>query len=152
MRDTGRGRSRLLTAAQCGTPSWTPGSQPEPKAYAQPLSHPDVPYQPYYWTSEETQLIWIHTSNLQFIQAGSEMATQNTNTNGAGSLFTWDSPTLYWNRQVRRKWEMHQQRQVAVATQTPKRKNLSLWLTVWEDVLERKIVALVIEVYTTWKF
>ena len=32
-----------LRGAQCGTQSWTPGSWPEPKADAQPLSHPGVP-------------------------------------------------------------------------------------------------------------
>ena len=42
-RDIGRGRSRL----PAGSPTWDTipdkGSQPEPKADAQPLSHPGVP-------------------------------------------------------------------------------------------------------------
>ena len=43
-RDIGRGRSRLPV----GSPMWdsipgTLGSQPEPKANAQPLSHPGAP-------------------------------------------------------------------------------------------------------------
>ena len=44
-RDIGRGRSRL----HAGSPMWDstpelPGSHPEPKADAQPLSHPGVPF------------------------------------------------------------------------------------------------------------
>ena len=42
-RDTGRGRSKLPARSPCGTGSWIPGSGPEPKAEAQPLSHPGVP-------------------------------------------------------------------------------------------------------------
>ena len=42
-RDTGRGRRSLLAGAQWGTQSRTPGSWPELKAAAQPLSHPGVP-------------------------------------------------------------------------------------------------------------
>ena len=43
-RDIGRGRNRLPV----GSPMWgldprTPGSGPEPKADAQPRSHPDAP-------------------------------------------------------------------------------------------------------------
>ena len=32
-----------MQGARCGTRSGTPGSHPEPKADAQPLSHPSVP-------------------------------------------------------------------------------------------------------------
>ena len=43
-RDTGRGRSRLhAREPDVGLDSGTPGSCPEPKADAQPLSHPGVP-------------------------------------------------------------------------------------------------------------
>ena len=42
-RDIDRGRSRFLT----GSPMWdsisAPGSHPEPKTDAQPLSHPGIP-------------------------------------------------------------------------------------------------------------
>ena len=50
MRDTQReaeiqaeGGAGSLQGAQFGTHPWTPGSCPEPKADAQPLSHPAVP-------------------------------------------------------------------------------------------------------------
>ena len=42
-RDIGRGRSRPWQRAQRGTQSRIPGSGPEPKADAQPLSHPGIP-------------------------------------------------------------------------------------------------------------
>ena len=43
-RATGRGRSRLLAGnPMWGPDPWTAGSGPEPKADAQPLSHPGVP-------------------------------------------------------------------------------------------------------------
>ena len=52
MRDTGRqrqtkaeGEAGLSQGAQCGTQSQTPGSRLEPKAEAQPLSHPGIPLQ-----------------------------------------------------------------------------------------------------------
>ena len=32
-----------MQGARCGTPSQDPGPHPEPKADAQPLSHPGVP-------------------------------------------------------------------------------------------------------------
>ena len=42
-RDTGRGRrSRLHAGARCGTRSQNSGSCPEPKADAQPRSHPGI--------------------------------------------------------------------------------------------------------------
>ena len=41
-RDTGRGRSRLHREPNVGLDPRTPGSRPEPKADAQPLSHPGV--------------------------------------------------------------------------------------------------------------
>ena len=52
MRDTYReeaetqaeGEAGSMQGARCGTPSRTPGI-PEPKADAQPLSHPGVPVQ-----------------------------------------------------------------------------------------------------------
>ena len=40
-RDIGKGRSRL--PAGNSVRNWTPGSAPEPKADAQPLSHPGIP-------------------------------------------------------------------------------------------------------------
>ena len=50
MRDTQReaetqaeGEADSLWGARCGTQSRIPGSHPEPKAYAQPLSHPGIP-------------------------------------------------------------------------------------------------------------
>ena len=43
MRDTGRGRSRLLTRSQMWDSIPDPGSPPELKADAQPLSHPGIP-------------------------------------------------------------------------------------------------------------
>ena len=45
-RDTGRGESRLLAGSlpDVGLDPRTPGSRPEPKADAQLLSHPGVPY------------------------------------------------------------------------------------------------------------
>ena len=33
----------FMQAAQCRTQSWDPGSRPEPKVDAQPLSHPSAP-------------------------------------------------------------------------------------------------------------
>ena len=45
-RDTGKGRSRLLTESLMGVGGLnprTPGSQPEPKADAQPMRHPGAP-------------------------------------------------------------------------------------------------------------
>ena len=43
-RDTGRGRSRLpVQSLMGGLNPRTPGSQPDPKADAQPLSHPGAP-------------------------------------------------------------------------------------------------------------
>ena len=42
-RDTGRGKSRLLTRSPVQDSTPGPGSRPEPKADAQPLSHPGVP-------------------------------------------------------------------------------------------------------------
>ena len=42
-RDIGRGRSRLLTGSLMWDSIPGPGSHPEPKADAQPLSHPGVP-------------------------------------------------------------------------------------------------------------
>ena len=45
-RDPGRGRSRLHEGRpDVGLDPGTPGSGPEPKAEAQPLSHPGVPAQ-----------------------------------------------------------------------------------------------------------
>ena len=42
--DTGRGRHRLhVGEPDVGLDTQTPGSGPEPKADAQPLSHPDIP-------------------------------------------------------------------------------------------------------------
>ena len=51
MRDTERGRDQREKQAPCkklnvGLDSGTPGSRPEPKAGAQPLRHPGVPYLP----------------------------------------------------------------------------------------------------------
>ena len=43
-RDTGRGRSRLHAGSGTWDSSRIPASCPEPKADAQPLSHPGVPY------------------------------------------------------------------------------------------------------------
>ena len=50
MRDTEReaetkaeGEASSSQEARCGTQSQTPGSRPEPKADAQPLSHPGIP-------------------------------------------------------------------------------------------------------------
>ena len=37
------GEAGSMWGARCGTRSWTPGSQLEPKAGAQPLSHPGDP-------------------------------------------------------------------------------------------------------------
>ena len=37
------GEAGSLWGAGCGTQSWIPGSSPEPKADAQPLSHPGAP-------------------------------------------------------------------------------------------------------------
>ena len=37
------GEAGSMQGAQYGTRSWIPGSRPEPKADAQPLSHPGVP-------------------------------------------------------------------------------------------------------------
>ena len=45
-RDTSRGRSRLPVGSPTGELR-TPGSQPEPLADAQPLSHPGVPLMPF---------------------------------------------------------------------------------------------------------
>ena len=42
-RDISRGRSGLFTGAQSRTRSLIPGSQPDPKTAAQPLSHPGIP-------------------------------------------------------------------------------------------------------------
>ena len=46
-RDTGRGRSRLLAGSRrepdVGLDPGTPGSCPEMKAEAEPLSHPSIP-------------------------------------------------------------------------------------------------------------
>ena len=42
-RHTGRGRSRLPTESDVGLDPGTLGSLPEPRADAQPLSHPGVP-------------------------------------------------------------------------------------------------------------
>ena len=43
-RDTGRGGSRLYTRKpDIGLDPRTPGSCPEPKAYALPLRHPGIP-------------------------------------------------------------------------------------------------------------
>ena len=42
-RDTGRGRSRLPAGSLMQDGSRTPGSCPEPKADAQPLSYPGIP-------------------------------------------------------------------------------------------------------------
>ena len=39
----GEGEAGSLQGAGCGTRSWDLGSLPEPKAGAQPLSHPGVP-------------------------------------------------------------------------------------------------------------
>ena len=51
MRDTqreaetqGEGEAGSVQGAQCGTPSWIPGSRPELKANAQLLSHPRHPH------------------------------------------------------------------------------------------------------------
>ena len=40
--DTGGGRSRLPVYALCETRSWDTRITPEPKADAQPLSHPGI--------------------------------------------------------------------------------------------------------------
>ena len=45
-RDTGRGRSRLPEGSLMWDSIPGPGSWPEPKAEAQPLSHPDISSQP----------------------------------------------------------------------------------------------------------
>ena len=37
------GEAGSMQGARCGTRSWIPGSHPEPKADAQPLSHPGIP-------------------------------------------------------------------------------------------------------------
>ena len=42
-RDIGRGRNRLPSEPDVGLDPRTLGSRPEPKAYAQPLSHPGIP-------------------------------------------------------------------------------------------------------------
>ena len=50
MRDTQRGRGRSRLPAGNLMQDWkprTPGSQPEPKADAQPLNHPDIPMKPF---------------------------------------------------------------------------------------------------------
>ena len=38
-----KGEAGSMKGARCGTRSWIPGSHPETKADAQPLSHPGVP-------------------------------------------------------------------------------------------------------------
>ena len=44
--DTGRGEVGSTQGARCRTQSWDPRITPEPKADAQPLSHPGDPQSP----------------------------------------------------------------------------------------------------------
>ena len=56
-RDTGRGRSRLLARTlMVGLDPSTPGSRPELKTDAQPLSHPGAPI---YFLFTQLELHWI---------------------------------------------------------------------------------------------
>ena len=43
MQTQAEGEAGSSQGARYGTRSWIPGSRPEPKAGAQPLSHPGVP-------------------------------------------------------------------------------------------------------------
>ena len=55
------GEAGSLWEAQCGLDSGTPGSRPEPKADAQPLSHPGIPPTDHVVLDLQTSLSLVHT-------------------------------------------------------------------------------------------
>ena len=64
-RDTGRGRSRLHAGSRTWDSSQIAASCPEPKADAEPLSHPGVPYHIFFiHSSVEGQLGSFHSLDI----------------------------------------------------------------------------------------
>ena len=96
-RDTGRGRSRL---PDVGLDPGTPGSHPELKADAQPLSHPGDPQQtvpcdpPFAWPPQFGWKVCLHSHRPGYEELGAE---QKAGKRGLQMKTSGDLQGLVWS-------------------------------------------------------